>query len=70
MGKKCMLQERKKEERENIRKHAGWEKGREKRVKKIWIIVKSVLVCHLLICFVVVRNDTDGRKLLVGVVWQ
>ena len=39
------------------------------RLAKIWTIVESVLEWHLFIV-VVVRNDTDGRKLLVGVMWQ
>ena len=51
--------------------------GEKKNVRSMWAGKKvrerkNVLigVSHLFIFCVVVRDDTDGRKLLVGVVWQ
>ena len=38
-----------------------WAGKGEREKKNMLIVVESVLVCHLFI-FVVVRNDTGGRK--------
>ena len=39
-----------------------WTGKRREREKNVLIGMESVLVCHLFIFCVVVRNDTDGRK--------